>query len=535
MNIFPNTPNFDILGQRRFWYGVSLFLTIATFLTPLVKKPNWGVDFAGGTELQVRFTGDVDPGKIREALEGAGVVDPSVQPAGRNLVGGGDAEGTNPGFLIRVRNASLFTNEAFEKELEPKLRAALPGLSEGRVGISYDEQAGDQVTVRAKAEGALTADAVRQAFEGAGLRLQEVRAITDGTMYSVLLRGVSDKVESALEAKFASLRPAGEKGFVTSVDQVGASVGTELRYAAIKALLIAILLILLYIGFRFDFAFATGAVISLAHDAVIVVGFYLVSGAELNTSSIAAVLTIVGYSVNDTVIIYDRIRENMQKHKGRELYRLINDSINETLSRTIITHFTVMLSLSGLILFTVGSLREFALAMFVGVITGTYSSVYVASPLVIWIEDVLAARKGVAEAGASEPSLSATERVRLLSYLVLGVLVGLALENLLSSVSGVSFLGFLRSSLFGLEGWTYATVLGYGLAAAIGVFAWRDPRVKEPATQVVEEMSRVTWPTLAETRAATYAVIVATLVCAAMLGLFDYGWGMLTQSVYGAH
>jgi preprotein translocase subunit SecE len=125
-----------------------------------------------------------------------------------------------------------------------------------------------------------------------------------------------------------------------------------------------------------------------------------------------------------------------------------------------------------------------------------------------------------------------TQRILLLAFIVLGVLLGLTLENLLGSLSGVGFLDFLRSSLFGLEGWTYATVLGYALAAAIGLFCWRDPRVKEPATQVVEEMTRVTWPTAAETRAATYAVIVATLVCAVMLGFFDYGWGMLTETVY---
>ena len=389
MNIFPQTPNFDILGQRKFWYAISIALTLATFATPLVKKPNWGVDFAGGTELQIQFKGDVDPGQIREAIEAAGVVDPSVQLFG-------DAE--NHEFLVRVRRATLFSNEEFAKSVEPKIRGALSGLADGKEGLSYNEDEGDQVTIRAKTDGSLTTDAVRKAFEDGGFRLQDVRAITDGTLYSVLFRGVSDKVETALTEKFGSLRP--DNGFTRRVEQVGASVGSELKVSAIKALFLSILLILLYIGFRFDFAFATGAVISLAHDAVIVVGYYLLTGAELNTSTIAAVLTIVGYSVNDTVIIYDRIRENMQKHKGRDLYRLINDSINETLSRTIITHFTVMLALSGLIFFTVGSLREFSLAMFVGVITGTYSSIYVASPLVIWIEDVIKARKEAAEAAS---------------------------------------------------------------------------------------------------------------------------------------
>jgi len=297
-------------------------------------------------------------------------------------------------FLVRVGRATLYTNDQFKASVEPKLRAALPGLKSGADGIAFDETEGDQVTVRSATDGALSADSVRQAFESAGLRLQDVRALSEGSSYSVLLRGVSDKVVQALEGKFAAQRPT--EGFLRRVEQVGASVGNELKVAAIKALLLSILLILLYIGFRFDFAFATGAVVSLFHDAIVVVGFYLISGAELNTNTIAAVLTIVGYSVNDTVIIFDRVRENMQKHKGRELYRLINDSVNETLSRTIITHLTVMLSLTGLIIFTVGTLREFALAMLVGVITGTYSSVYVASPVVLWIDGIVKARREAA-------------------------------------------------------------------------------------------------------------------------------------------
>ena len=390
MNIFPQVPKIDFLGQRKFWLSFSLGLSILIFLWPLlghVWKParlNWGVDFAGGSEMQVQFTGPADVVKIRKTLEQAGVIDPNVQQFGTPAPH--DYE-----FLVRVGRASLFSNAVFAKEVEPKIRAALPDLKPGKSGVSYNEDQGDQVTLQVQDGKKLSKDQIEKAFVAGGFRVQDVRAITDQTIYSVLFKGVSDKVERALVAKFPTLKPA--DGFIRKVDQVGASVGKELKVAAIKALVLSIVLILLYIGFRFDFAFATGAVVALLHDAIIVIGYYLLSHAELNTSSIAAVLTVVGYSVNDTVIIYDRIRENLQKHKGRELYRVINESINETLSRTIITHFTVMLSLSGLILFTVGTLREFALAMFVGVITGTYSSVYIASPVVIWITDLMKARK----------------------------------------------------------------------------------------------------------------------------------------------
>ncbi len=403
MQIFKQVPNVDFLGQRKFWLSLSLGLSILIFVWPLVghvwspAKPNWGVDFAGGSEMQVQFTGPVDPVRIRKTLDAGGIADTNVQQFG---------EAQNHEFLVRVRQASLFTNQVFEKEEAPKLRAALPGLKPGKAGISYNADQGDQVTVRAGAGTTLTKAEVGEDFAKAGFHVQDVRVITQGTVYSVLLKGVSDKVERSLSAAFPKLKPA-TGTFIRKVDTVGASVGHELKIAAIKALLLSIALILLYIGFRFDFAFATGAVVALLHDAIIVTGYYLLSHAELNTDTIAAVLTVVGYSVNDTVIIYDRIRENLQKHKGRDLVRVMNESINETLSRTIITHFTVLLSLMGLLIFTVGTLREFAFAMVVGVITGTYSSVYIASPITIWISDVMKARKErLGGSGPAKPRLS---------------------------------------------------------------------------------------------------------------------------------
>jgi preprotein translocase subunit SecF len=394
MNIFPKTPNYDIIGQRRFWITISIVLTLIVFVWPLIKAPNWGVDFAGGNEIQVQFTGDVNSQDIVKAVEKAGLTDANVQAFG---------DPSNHEFLVRVGRSSLFKTDEFKTSIEPKIRSALPQLAED--GVSYNEAEGDQVTLTAKEGATLTPADVEKAIATTGLQKQDVRAILESRSYSVIFRGVSNQVSDALTKEFPDKIPKG--GAVRRVEQVGASVGNELKIAAVKSVVISILMILLYVGFRFDFAFATGAIVSLMHDAVIVTGFYLISGAELNNSTIAAVLTIIGYSVNDTVIIYDRIRENMQKHKGRDLIRVINDSINETLSRTIITHFTVALSLVGLIIFTVGTLREFALAMGVGVITGTYSSVYIASPIVIWLEDVLKTRREQSD----KPKTGGTGRV----------------------------------------------------------------------------------------------------------------------------
>lgn len=126
-----------------------------------------------------------------------------------------------------------------------------------------------------------------------------------------------------------------------------------------------------------------------------------------------------------------------------------------------------------------------------------------------------------------------TQRILLLSYLIIGVLLALTLEALLGSAFGsITALGFFNRSLFGFEGWTWTTLVAFAIAGSAALYCWRSTRVRTLSTEVVEELQRVTWPTMAETRAATWAVIVATIVCAVMLGLFDYGWGLLTESVY---
>jgi len=377
MNFFPRTPNIDFLGHRKAALTFSLALGLLIIVWPLIKTPNWGVDFGGGNEIQVQFGSSIDAQKVREAIEGAGFGDASIQQFG-------DPAANE--FLIRVGRSSLYTNEEFASKVEPDLRAALPELEAGTAGVVYDATEGDVVALTGK-EGTLNPEKVKSALEAKGYRIQDVRSLAEGRSYSVLFRGVSDRVEQALNKSLPDSTPQ-----IRRVEQVGASVGSELKLSAIKALLLSLLLILLYVGFRFNFAFATGAIVSLIHDAMLVVGFYLFSGAELNNTTIAAVLTIIGYSVNDKVVIFDRIRENMGKHKGRDLYRMINESVNETLSRTVVTNLTVILSLVGLIVFTAGTLRDFSLGMLVGMVTGTYSSTFIAAPIVIWLDDVLKAR-----------------------------------------------------------------------------------------------------------------------------------------------
>ncbi len=163
------------------------------------------------------------------------------------------------------------------------------------------------------------------------------------------------------------------------IDYVGPQIGKELINKGILALILSFLFIFIYVWIRFDWQFSIGAIIALIHDATLIFGFYAVTQIEFNTTSIAAILTVIGYSVNDTVVIFDRIRENIHRYKKMAINQVINISVNSTLSRTIITSGLTLLSLTALILFGGKILLSFSLATFFGVIIGTYSSIYSSS------------------------------------------------------------------------------------------------------------------------------------------------------------
>ncbi|HEX6789982.1 MAG TPA: protein translocase subunit SecF [Candidatus Krumholzibacteria bacterium] len=191
-------------------------------------------------------------------------------------------------------------------------------------------------------------------------------------------RAVAKKLEAALSAGIA-----GQKVEVRRVETVGPKVGSELRKAAFGAVIYSLLGILVYISWRFQFRFAVAAIIATTHDALVMLAFFSFAGLEISISGIAAILTIVGYSLADTVVVFDRIRENLTLRRREDFATLINTSINETLSRTIITSGTVMLTLIALLVFGGSVIREFALAMTVGTIAGTYSSIYIAAPILL--------------------------------------------------------------------------------------------------------------------------------------------------------
>lgn len=190
------------------------------------------------------------------------------------------------------------------------------------------------------------------------------------------------RIESALTETFP------DNPFdVRNVDAVGPKVGRELRRQAIISALVALVLLMIYISWRFEFKFAVGSVIALLHDVLITLGFFAFFNYEISLQVVAAFLTLIGYSLNDTIVVYDRIRENLSKLRTKSLAEIMNESINQTLSRTVITSLTLFLVVLVLFLFAGQVVRGFAFAMLIGVVTGTYSSVFVAAPVVLeWTE-----------------------------------------------------------------------------------------------------------------------------------------------------
>ena len=170
------------------------------------------------------------------------------------------------------------------------------------------------------------------------------------------------------------------------IDYVGPQVGSELIMKGIMALLMSFAFIMIYIWIRFDWQFGVGGIFALLHDAISMIGFFAITQLEFNLTSIAAILTIVGYSINDSVVIYDRIRENLVKYKKMDLAELINSSANSTLSRTILTAGTTLTSILALIIFGGETLKSFSIATFFGVAFGTYSSIYVSAPILIYLD-----------------------------------------------------------------------------------------------------------------------------------------------------
>ncbi|MBF0297735.1 MAG: protein translocase subunit SecF [Oligoflexia bacterium] len=203
------------------------------------------------------------------------------------------------------------------------------------------------------------------------------------------LNTVTQQIALSLSKDFA------DKGAeIRKTDIVGPKAGAELRASGFKAMAYSLIAILIYIGLRFDFKYAPGAVLALIHDSAIIVGIWSFFGVEFTLQIVAAILTVIGYSVSDTVVIYDRVREQEAKHPGTPIKDLLNTAINETLSRTILTAGSTLLSSLAMFFWGGQSIRDFFLAVSIGIVVGTYSSVFVAAPITLWLDIVKTRRSG---------------------------------------------------------------------------------------------------------------------------------------------
>lgn len=321
---------YRIIQKKKLWFGISSVLVVSSLIAFFVWGLNLGIDFTGGSLLEVKFAQPQTVGQINEALSGLDLRGLVVQPTDQN------------GMVLRFQN----TEETKHQEILTKLRALAGDKVINAPQINVDGNAGVQV----------------QANTTTGV--------------------VATTPSSLEELRFESVGPA---------------IGKELKRNAIYSIIIIVLAIIAYVAYAFrkvsrpvvSWKYGMAAVIALCHDVIIVTGFFSVLGhfygIEVNTPFVAAVLTVFGYSVADTIVVFDRIRENLPKsHESFE--ETINTSINQTLVRSLATSFTVLLTLMAIVIWGGDSIRYFALALFVGIFFGTYSSIFLASPLLVLFE-----------------------------------------------------------------------------------------------------------------------------------------------------
>ncbi len=340
--------------------GIMALLSLVSLFYP---GPNLGIDFAGGTEVQLTFRGDTPSGEVREALEDAGYARPDVI----------SVEGEANQYIIRVREVSSLPAEQVEK-IRESVTAALGAdvLREMKVSPG-----GDKITLRVS--GPVHEQQLQEALEGGGAHVRSINALTGSRdpRYEAQLVGVADELTAQLRERFGDRAPEG----ALRVEWVGPKAGEQLRDAAIQSLLYAIAFIMLYVAFRFDLRFAPGGVIAMLHDALITLGVYVLLQKEVNLTTVAALLTIMGYSINDTIVVFDRIRENMVRVRDKSLRELINVSTSQMLSRTIVTSLTTLFSVSAFFFLGTGVIQDIAFALGIGIMIGTLSSIFIAAPI----------------------------------------------------------------------------------------------------------------------------------------------------------
>ncbi len=366
MRIFENL-NYDFLGKRKIAYTISVTLFLIGIISVIVKGLEFGIDFKGGTEIVLQFEKPVDIGEIRTYVENLGLGSAEVKTFGGET-----------GIMVRTEE-QVIPPEIFPKvvkNIEIAIEKYFPGVQRNIIDSTAS-------SVTYEFENSQITNAIIDKLFEAGFQSGHVSEELDNKQMIIRV-SIADWIKENLSEKVEN-----NPFIVLKEDIVGPKIGEELKQDAVLAIFFALIVILIYLGFRFKFIFAMGAVTALFHDVLITLGLFaalygLIPGLNLDIdlTVVAAFLTLIGYSINDTVVNFDRIRENLKIHKTRPLYDIINTSISQTMSRTLITSGTTLITVLVLLIFGGEVLKVFAFTLFFGVIIGTFSSIFVASALV---------------------------------------------------------------------------------------------------------------------------------------------------------
>jgi preprotein translocase subunit SecF len=391
---FFKEPNIDWMGKAKYFYVLSGILLLAGWISIFAKGGlYYGIDFKGGTNVDVKFAAPPNIEALRKALSARGLGNSEIQSIGDIggnsnevliFVGqngtGDEAAGTSKAQVLAALNAEFNANHEGKQDLNAATPASLASFLTEKDPLHLSTAAGDHYQQLAK----------------------QILNYRDTTLNG-LFKNFDDlsKVPGSTAAVIASLREGFALGpfAVRNAEIVGAKVGAELRRQAVFVTLYALGGMLLYIAFRFEWVFGAAAVLAVFHDVLITLGFFSLLHFEISLTVIAALLTLVGYSMNDTIVIFDRIRENTRLLRKESFAAIVNKSINQTLSRTILTSGLTFLTV--LVLFLMGGqvLRAFSFALVVGIVVGTYSSFGIAAPLVVWWHRYREGEKVVAGTG----------------------------------------------------------------------------------------------------------------------------------------
>jgi preprotein translocase subunit SecF len=381
MELFKNV-NVDWIGKAKYFVALSLILLVLGWASILKKGGlQYGIDFKGGTLIYVRFAGAPPIDQIRKGLSAAGLSDSTIQTISDNVIGGNSQNDVVIGLERKGQ-----TDEGIDAD-----RAAILSVLHKTFGTA--DQAGkadfnattkDQLAATLTQKDPLSAGVnAADRYNTLAANLLAARDKDHGgivTNFDELkgVDGVTPAVLSALNSSYAL-----DNFTIRDVEVVGPKVGSQLRRQAVLATLYALAGMLVYIAFRFEWVYGAAAVIAVFHDVLITLGFFSLFGYEISLTVIAALLTLVGYSMNDTIVIFDRVREDQRLMRRDAFKDVVNKAINQTLSRTILTSGLTFLTV--LVLFLTGGqvLRAFSFAMVVGVVVGTYSSFGIAAPIVV--------------------------------------------------------------------------------------------------------------------------------------------------------